>query len=332
MKTPLKKLTIATRKSPLALWQAEHIKARLQALYPNLQIELLKIVTKGDKILDTPLAKIGGKGLFVKELEQAMYDKTADIAVHSLKDVPMELPEGLTIGAFCKRASPTDAFVSNKYDNLVALPKGAVVGTSSLRRQCQLKQHRPDLTIKSLRGNVGTRLSKLDAGDYDAIILATSGLQRIELQERIREELDTDISLPAVGQGALAIECRENDEKILNLLAPLNNNQDALCVMAERALNRHLQGGCQVPIAGFAVLENKQQDNVANSDSHTELWLRGRVGQVDGSVLLKAEKRVTLTNEQAQNEKAAQRLGIDVANMLLEQGAGDILKSVYGSQ
>lgn len=332
MKTQLKKLTIATRKSPLALWQAEHIKARLQALYPDLQIELLKIVTKGDKILDTPLAKIGGKGLFVKELEQAMYDKTADIAVHSLKDVPMELPEGLTIGAFCKRASPTDAFVSNKYDNLVALPKGAVVGTSSLRRQCQLKQHRPDLTIKSLRGNVGTRLSKLDAGDYDAIILATSGLQRIELQERIREELDTDISLPAVGQGALAIECRENDEKILNLLAPLNNNQDALCVMAERALNRHLQGGCQVPIAGFAVLENKQQDNVANSDSHTELWLRGRVGQVDGSVLLKAEKRVTLTNEQAQNEKAAQRLGIDVANMLLEQGAGDILKSVYGSQ
>lgn len=332
MKTQLKKLTIATRKSPLALWQAEHIKARLQALYPDLQIELLKIVTKGDKILDTPLAKIGGKGLFVKELEQAMYDKTADIAVHSLKDVPMELPEGLTIGAFCKRASPTDAFVSNKYDNLVALPKGAVVGTSSLRRQCQLKQHRPDLTIKSLRGNVGTRLSKLDAGDYDAIILATSGLQRIELQERIREELDTDISLPAVGQGALAIECRENDEKILNLLAPLNNNQDALCVMAERALNRHLQGGCQVPIAGFAVLENKQQDNVANSDSHTELWLRGRVGQVDGSVLLKAEKRVTLTNEQAQNEKAAQQLGIDVANMLLEQGAGDILKSVYGSQ
>lgn len=332
MKTQLKKLTIATRKSPLALWQAEHIKARLQALYPDLQIELLKIVTKGDKILDTPLAKIGGKGLFVKELEQAMYDKTADIAVHSLKDVPMELPEGLTIGAFCKRASPTDAFVSNKYDNLVALPKGAVVGTSSLRRQCQLKQHRPDLTIKSLRGNVGTRLSKLDAGDYDAIILATSGLQRIELQERIREELDTDISLPAVGQGALAIECRENDEKILNLLAPLNNNQDALCVMAERALNRHLQGGCQVPIAGFAVLENKQQDNVANSDSHTELWLRGRVGQVDGSVLLKAEKRVMLTNDQAQNEKAAQQLGIDVANMLLEQGAGDILNSVYGSQ
>lgn len=332
MKTQLKKLTIATRKSPLALWQAEHIKARLQALYPNLQIELLKIVTKGDKILDTPLAKIGGKGLFVKELEQAMYDKTADIAVHSLKDVPMELPEGLTIGAFCKRVSPTDAFVSNKYDSLVALPKGAVVGTSSLRRQCQLKQHRPDLTIKSLRGNVGTRLSKLDAGEYDAIILATSGLQRIELQDRIREELDTDISLPAVGQGALAIECRENDEQILNLLAPLNDNQDTLCVMAERALNRHLQGGCQVPIAGFAVIENKQQDNVANSDSHTELWLRGRVGQVDGSVLLKAEKRVTLTNDQAQNEKAAQQLGIDVANMLLEQGAGDILNSVYGSQ
>lgn len=317
-------LTIATRQSPLALWQAEHIKARLENLYPDLQIELLKMVTKGDKILDTPLAKIGGKGLFVKELEQAMYDKRADIAVHSLKDVPMELPEGLILGAYCKRASPTDAFVSNTYNSLEELPQGAVVGTSSLRRQCQLMQHRPDLTIKSLRGNVGTRLSKLDAGEYDAIILATSGLQRIELDERIRGELDTQVSLPAVGQGALAIECRADDQAVLDLLAPLNDNQDKLCLLAERALNRHLQGGCQVPIAGFAVIETNEEDTQT-------LWLRGRVGQVDGSALLKAEKRIELDQAQSQQtrQSQAEQLGIEVAELLLEQGAGDILKAIY---
>jgi len=325
--TEITKLTIATRQSPLALWQAEHIRDRLIERYPNLEVTLLKIVTKGDKILDTPLAKIGGKGLFVKELEQAMYDKTADIAVHSLKDVPMVLPEGLMLGAYCKRAAPTDAFVSNNYNSLDELPNGAVVGTSSLRRQCQIKHHRPDLQIKTLRGNVGTRLSKLDAGDYDAIILATSGLQRIHLDERIKGEIDIEVSLPAVGQGALAIECRADDEAILQLLAPLNDDQARICLIAERALNRHLEGGCQVPIAAFAVLENGDHDD-SNKNEQT-LWLRGRVGQADGSVLLKAEKRITLQGLQADKEAQANQLGIEVAEQLLADGAGKILAAIY---
>ncbi|MGO1400081.1 MAG: hydroxymethylbilane synthase, partial [Moraxellaceae bacterium] len=261
-------LSIATRQSPLALWQAEHIRDRLLEMYPQMTVNLLKIVTKGDKILDTPLAKIGGKGLFVKELEQALYSKQADIAVHSLKDVPMELPEGLTLGVYCKRAAPTDAFVSNTYDSIDELPQGAVVGTSSLRRQCQIKAYRPDLQIKTLRGNVGTRLGKLDAGEYDAIILATSGLQRIELDERIRGELDIDACLPAVGQGALAIECREGDDDVLKLLAPLNDDKARIRLIAERALNRHLEGGCQVPIAAYAVLQ--LTDDAATDDDSTD--------------------------------------------------------------
>lgn len=322
--TTLTTVNIATRQSPLALWQAEHIRDRLQQLYPQLTINLLKIVTKGDKILDTPLAKIGGKGLFVKELEQAMYDKRADIAVHSLKDVPMELPEGLMLGAYCKRAAPTDAFVSNSYTSLDQLPQGAVVGTSSLRRECQLKAYRPDLVIKTLRGNVGTRLSKLDAGEYDAIILATSGLQRIGLQQRICSEIDIDISLPAVGQGALAIECRSDDSEILKLLAPLNDAQARIRLMAERALNRHLEGGCQVPIAAFALIE--EQATTAPS-----LWLRGRVGSTDGSLLLKAEQRVTLSDDQQQNEQLAEALGIEVAKQLLDKGARNILEEIYAS-
>lgn len=325
-------LNIATRQSPLALWQAEHIRDRLLALYPDLTVNLLKIVTKGDKILDTPLAKIGGKGLFVKELEQAMYDKQADIAVHSLKDVPMDLPEGLMLGAYCTRAAPTDAFVSNTYDNIDALPQGAIVGTSSLRRQCQIKTYRPDLQIKTLRGNVGTRLSKLDAGEYDAIILATSGLQRIELDARIRGELDIDMCLPAVGQGALAIECREGDTEILALLAPLNDDKARIRLIAERALNRHLEGGCQVPIAAYAVLHSESasdDSNIVNDDNGNILWLRGRVGQADGSALLKAENRVVLTGTQAEQEAQANQLGIDVANKLLESGAGAILSAIY---
>ncbi len=335
-------LNIATRQSPLALWQAEHIRNRLLALYPELTINLLKIVTKGDKILDTPLAKVGGKGLFVKELEQAIYDKKADIAVHSLKDVPMQLPAGLTLGVYCKRAAPTDAFVSNTYDSIDELPQGAVVGTSSLRRQCQIKAYRPDLQIKTLRGNVGTRLGKLDAGDYDAIILATSGLQRIELDARIRGELDIDTCLPAVGQGALAIECREDDAAILELLAPLNDNKARIRLIAERALNRHLEGGCQVPIAAFALLQTtKPSGNDSDSDSDNDiinnenddagniLWLRGRVGKEDGSLLLKSDKRTTLTGTQAERERQANQLGIDVAEMLLAEGAGDILDAIY---
>lgn len=333
-------LNIATRQSPLALWQAEHIRDRLLALYPEMTINLLKIVTKGDKILDTPLAKIGGKGLFVKELEQALYNKDADIAVHSLKDVPMQLPEGLTLGVYCKRAAPTDAFVSNTYDSIDALPQGAVVGTSSLRRQCQIKAYRPDLQIKTLRGNVGTRLSKLDAGEYDAIILATSGLQRIELDERIRGELDIDACLPAVGQGALAIECREGDDAVLQLLAPLNDNKARIRLIAERALNRHLEGGCQVPIAAYAVLQmaDETEDDRAkntengNNDDGNILWLRGRVGQADGSELLKAEKRIALTGSQDEQEAQANQLGIDVADMLLADGAGAILSAIYDTK
>ena len=335
--TALTTLNIATRQSPLALWQAEHIRARLLDLYPELTINLLKIVTKGDKILDTPLAKIGGKGLFVKELEQALYDKQADIAVHSLKDVPMQLPEGLMLGVYCKRASPTDAFVSNTYNSIDELPQGAVVGTSSLRRQCQLKAYRPDLQIKTLRGNVGTRLGKLDAGEYDAIILATSGLQRIELDERIRGELDINACLPAVGQGALAIECREGDDEVLKLLAPLNDDKARIRLIAERALNRHLEGGCQVPIAAYAVLQmadetssnNDDNGDNGNNDNGNVLRLRGRVGQADGSELLKAEKRVTLIGTQAEQEVQANQLGIDVANILLADGAGDILSAIY---
>lgn len=325
--TPLKTLNIATRKSPLAMWQAEHIKSRLESLYPELEVNLVTMVTQGDKILDTPLAKIGGKGLFVKELEQALYDGRADIAVHSLKDVPMELPEGLILGTYCKRETPTDAFVSNTYDKLEELPQGAVVGTASLRRQCQIKAFRPDLQIKSLRGNVQTRLSKLDAGEYDAIILATSGLKRVELSERIKQEIDIDISLPAVGQGALAIECRADDEVVLALLKPLNDGQARIRLKAERALNRRLEGGCQVPIAAYAVIEKD-----AEQSHQKTLWLRGRVGSEDGTVLLKSDKRIELTGDQASREAQAEQLGIEVADELLSLGADSILAAIYADK
>ncbi|MCP3897698.1 hydroxymethylbilane synthase [Moraxella sp.] len=309
-------LTIATRQSPLALWQANFVKDTLEKLYPTMKVELLEMVTKGDKILDTPLAKIGGKGLFVKELENALYEKRADIAVHSLKDVPMVLPEGLTLGAYLERHAPTDAFVSNRYASLDELPDGAVLGTSSLRRECQIAHAKGSLTIKSLRGNVGTRLSKLDAGEYDAIILATSGLERLGLGERIRHELDDELSLPAVGQGALAIECRADDETILQLLAPLNHLPTRLCVIAERAMNKTLEGGCQVPIAGFATI-----------DGNT-LSLRGRVGSIDGKTLLKSQNAITLTHG-ADDEQNAENLGKQIAQDLLSQGADQILKEVY---
>lgn len=309
-------LTIATRQSPLALWQANFVKDTLEKLYPTMKVELLEMVTKGDKILDTPLAKIGGKGLFVKELENALYEKRADIAVHSLKDVPMVLPEGLTLGAYLERHAPTDAFVSNRYASLDELPDGAVLGTSSLRRECQIAHAKGSLTIKSLRGNVGTRLSKLDAGEYDAIILATSGLERLGLGERIRHELDDELSLPAVGQGALAIECRADDETILQLLAPLNHLPTRLCVIAERAMNKTLEGGCQVPIAGFATI-----------DGNT-LSLRGRVGSIDGKTLLKSQNAITLTHG-VDDEQNAENLGKQIAQDLLSQGADQILKEVY---
>jgi len=329
--TTLKTLNIATRKSPLAMWQAEHIKSRLESLYPELEVNLVTMVTQGDKILDTPLAKIGGKGLFVKELEQALYDGRADIAVHSLKDVPMQLPEGLILGTYCKRETPTDAFVSNTYDKLEDLPEGAVVGTASLRRQCQIKAFRPDLQIKSLRGNVQTRLSKLDAGEYDAIILATSGLKRVELSERIKQEIDIDISLPAVGQGALAIECRSDDEAVLELLKPLNDGQARIRLKAERALNRRLEGGCQVPIAAYAVIEKDSEPSDQQTFQKT-LWLRGRVGSEDGTILLKAEKRIELSGDQAAREAQAEQLGIEVADELLSLGADSILAAIYSDK
>lgn len=313
MTTP-KTLTIATRQSPLALWQANFVKDELQKLYPQMDIRLLELVTKGDKILDTPLAKIGGKGLFVKELETALLTGQADIAVHSLKDVPMVLPEGLIIGAYLDRHSPFDAFVSNDFESLDELPQGARVGTSSLRRECQLRAYRPDLTIISLRGNVGTRLSKLDNGDYDAIILAQSGLERLGLHERIRHSLPADICLPAVGQGTLAIECR--DDEIKELIKPLNHDTSALKAICERAMNHALEGGCQVPIAGFATLA----DNL--------LHLEGRVGTPDGNTLLKVVKQISITNNAHHD---AIELGQQVATELLAQGADKILATVYAN-
>lgn len=305
----MKTLKIATRQSPLALWQAEYIRARLQELHPDLTVELVKFVTQGDKILDTPLAKIGGKGLFVKELEAALLDGRADLAVHSMKDVPMALPEGLTLAVICEREDPLDAFVSNQFEKFADLPQGAKVGTSSLRRKSQILKQRPDLQIIDLRGNVGTRLAKLDDGQYDAIILASAGLKRLGLSERIRHCLTPDISLPAVGQGALGLECRAADSEVLSLIQPLLHQETDVCVRAERAFNAYLEGGCQVPIAGYATLQNGQ------------IHIEGRVGSVDGQTLLRAE----LTDE-ASN---AQQLGENLARNLLDQGAGELLKALY---
>lgn len=304
-------LKIATRQSPLALWQANYVKQRLESFYPDLNVVLVPMVTKGDVILDTPLAKIGGKGLFVKELETALLNGEADIAVHSMKDVPMQFPEGLGLSVICPREDPRDAFVSNTYRTLADLPQGAVVGTSSLRRQCQLKQLRPDLKIESLRGNVGTRLSKLDRGDYDAIILAAAGLIRLGLTERIASFIAIHDMLPAAGQGAVGIECRSNDSRVQQLLAPLADAETTYCVLAERAMNTHLQGGCQVPIAGYAIIENEQ------------LYLRALVGELDGSSIIRAEAKSAV--------EKAEVLGIQVAEMLLQQGADNILKALYSA-
>lgn len=307
--TQSKTLKIATRQSPLAIWQANFVKDRLEQLHSRLTVELVPMVTKGDVILDSPLAKIGGKGLFVKELEHALLEKRADIAVHSMKDVPMSFPEGLGLYVICKREDPRDAFVSNTYCTLSDLPQGAIVGTSSLRRQCQLKQLRPDLDIRSLRGNVGTRLSKLDAGEYDAIILASAGLIRLGLAKRISSFIETEQSLPAAGQGAVGIECRTDDAEVQALLAPLADAETTACVLAERAMNTRLQGGCQVPIGGYAVLQGD------------EIYLRALVGDVDGSLILRAEGKSTVEN--------AEELGRILAEQLLEQGADKILEKAY---
>ncbi len=299
-------LRIATRGSPLALWQAEHVAARLRERHAGLEVELVTMKTRGDKLLDAPLAKVGGKGLFVKELEAGLLDGRADLAVHSLKDVPVDFPPGLALAIVMQREDPRDAFVSNDHASLADLPPGSVVGTSSLRRQMQIQAARPDVRIDWLRGNVNTRLAKLDAGDYDAIILAVAGLERLGMHDRIRAAIEPEVCLPAIGQGVLGIEIRAADDALRDKLAPLAHLDTAACVAAERALNATLAGGCQVPIAGYALLDGDQ------------IWLRGLVGEPDGSRILRAERRGPRVDAYA--------LGVAVAGDLLAQGADAILE------
>ena len=298
-------LRIATRKSPLALWQAEHVRQRLQVLHPGLEVELVTMSTQGDRVLDSPLAKIGGKGLFVKELEIGMLEGRADIAVHSMKDVPAELPDQLEIGAILLREDPRDAFVSNTIAGIEALPQGACVGTSSLRRQCQLRAVRPDLEILDLRGNVNTRLGKLDNGDYDAIVLACAGLKRLGMEERITAALAPEAMLPAIAQGVIGIECRSNDKRIHDLIVALNDPFTALRTAAERAMNARLAGGCQAPVAGYSELD----DDI--------LHLRGLVGRPDGSDLVYGDISGPAGD--------AASLGEQLADDLLARGARSIL-------
>jgi len=302
-------LRIATRKSPLALWQAHYVRDMLKHHHPELEIELVTMTTQGDKILDTPLAKVGGKGLFVKELETGMLEGRADIAVHSMKDVPVDFPMGLHLAVICEREDPRDAFVSNNFKNLDDLPQGARLGTSSLRRQAQISALRPDLNIIDLRGNVNTRLKKLDDDEYDAIILAAAGLKRLKFDDRITQFLGTDVCLPAIGQGAVGIECRTDDARVHNLIAPLNDNKTQIRVTAERAMNERLQGGCQVPIAGYAEFEKGL------------VMLRGLVGQVDGKKIIRGDI--------AGKPEDAEELGLILAEDLLSRGADKILNELY---
>ena len=303
-----KTLRIATRKSPLALWQANEVGRLLKKFHPDLNIELVTMKTKGDKILDTPLAKVGGKGLFVKELETGMLEGKADIAVHSMKDVPISFPDGLHLPVILERENPRDAFVSNSYASLDELPEDAKVGTCSLRRQTQLREKMPNIEILDLRGSVNTRLQKLDDGNFDAIILASSGLMRLGFESRISQDIPTTRSLPAVGQGAIGIECREDDQYINDLIAPLNHHDTFLRVRAERAMNTRLNGGCQVPIAGFAELDGDK------------LTLRGLVGFPDGSALFRSEKTGLSVDGEA--------IGVAVAEDILAQGGDKALKAV----
>jgi hydroxymethylbilane synthase len=303
-------LRLGTRKSPLALWQAEHVRDRLRRRHPGLTVELVTLTTEGDRLLGHSLAKVGGKGLFVKELEQGLLERRIDIAVHSMKDVTVSFPPGLHIGAMLAREDPRDAFVSNRHATLAALPAGARVGTSSLRRQCQLRAAFPRLDIAMLRGNVNTRLAKLDAGEFDAVILAVAGLKRLGFESRIRARLEPHESLPAVGQGAVGIECRVDDARTSDLLAPLDDSATRICVEAERALNAHLEGGCQVPIGAYAVLAGDR------------LHLRGLVGEPDGSRVIRAEIRGAAPDAVA--------LGTRLAQELLRLGARSILDKVYG--
>lgn len=305
-------LRIATRKSPLALWQAEHVKTRLMEAHEGLNVELVTFTTKGDKILDTPLAKIGGKGLFVKELETALLEGKADIAAHSIKDVPMEFPEGLFLSTILEREESCDALVSNTYDSVQSLPEGAIVGTCSLRRKSQLLSKRPDLIIKDLRGNVNSRLKKLDKGDYDAIILACAGLVRLDMANRIKQRISSSWILPAVGQGAVGLESRVGDEETLKLLSVLQHDDTTDRVTAERALNRRLQGGCQVPIASYAMLDGDT------------LHLQALVGEPDGSLIVQGDI--------SGHRSDAVQLGEKLADDLLSRGAKEILDKLYNAE
>lgn len=304
-------LKIGTRSSPLALWQANWVKDMVEKKNPGLSIELVKVHTKGDKILDTPLAKVGGKGLFVKELENALAAGEVDLCVHSMKDVPTHLPDGLEISVICEREDPRDAFIAREVGSFSELPQGATVGTSSLRRQAQVLGARPDLKIVSLRGNVGTRLRKMEENKFDAIILAASGVKRLEMENIITEILDPSVSLPAVGQGALGIETRVGDDKVLGLIGFLNHDDTRTVVEAERAFLATLEGGCQVPIAAHATLDNG------------EVTLDGLVGAVDGSVIFRERQSAPVADRV--------KLGVELAEKLLGMGAGDVLKEVYGA-
>jgi len=305
----LKTIRIGTRKSQLALWQAAHVRAHLLARHPDIQVGLVKMTTAGDKILDTPLATVGGKGLFIKELEQALLDGRIDLAVHSMKDVTIKLPRGLHIPTLCEREEPRDALVSNRHGSLDHLAPGVRVGTSSLRRQCQLRARFPHLEIVNLRGNVNTRLRRLDAGDFEAIILAAAGLKRLGLNDRIASLIPTEVCLPAVGQGAVGIECRIDDPEINRMIRPLNHASTQLRVRAERAMNARLEGGCQVPLAAFAELDG------------TTLTLRGLVGRPDGGQIIAADIHGPSVEAEA--------LGARLADELLAQGAGEILQELY---
>lgn len=305
-------LRIATRKSPLALWQAQHVGDLLRDAHRDLDVELVPMSTQGDRMLDAPLAKVGGKGLFIKELEHALLEDRADIAVHSLKDVPVEIPPGLALAVVLARADPRDALVSNDHESLAALPAGARVGTSSLRRRCQLLAARADLDVLTLRGGVNTRLARLDAGDFDALILAAAGLARLGMAGRVREALAPEVILPAVGQGVLGIECREGDTRIASLVAPLGDAESHARVSAERAMNARLGGGCQVPIAGFAEIDG------------ADLRLRALVASIDGSTVLREEERGP--------RDQPRRLGERVAERLLDRGADRILAEVYADE
>lgn len=303
------KLRIATRKSPLALWQANHVRDALMARNSGLDVELFTMTTQGDKILDTPLAKVGGKGLFVKELELGILEGEADLAVHSMKDVPVEFPDGLGLAAILEREDPRDALISNAFTSIDTLPQGARVGTSSLRRQCQLRARRPDLEVLDLRGNVNTRLAKLDSGDYDAILLAAAGVKRMGWEDRITELLPPEQFLPAIGQGAIGIEIRVADEKVSRIVEVLNDEQTATRIRAERALNERLQGGCQVPIAGYSEI------------SHGVMVLRALVGRPDGTELVQG----VISGK----PEDAEELGQVLADDLLSRGAKQILDEVY---